>query len=96
MKVLLKKVTLAEVIRLWIICWAGNLAGSFLLALIYHATGLGTGAVAAFMAGGALAKMSAGFVPLLMRGVLCNMLVCLAVWCGTKCQSESGKLIMIF
>lgn len=82
-----KKVTLAEVIRLWIICWAGNLAGSFLLALIYHATGLGTGA---------LAKMSAGFVPLLMRGVLCNMLVCLAVWCGTKYQSESGKLIMIF
>ena len=48
------------------------------------------------MAGGALAKMSAGFVPLLMRGILCNMLVCLAVWCGTKCQSESGKLIMIF
>ena len=24
------------------------------------------------------------------------MLVCLAVWCGTKMKSESGKLIMIF
>lgn len=91
-----KKVTPAAVIRLWVVCWAGNLVGSFLLALVYHATGLGTGAVAAFMANGALTKMSAGFMPLLTRGVLCNMLVCLAVWCGTKCQSESGKLIMIF
>jgi len=31
-----------------------------------------------------------------MRGVLCNILVCLAVWCGTKLKSESAKLIMIF
>ena len=31
-----------------------------------------------------------------MRAVLCNMLVCLAVWCGTKMKSESGKLIMVF
>lgn len=40
--------------------------------------------------------MAAGFLPLLSRGILCNILVCVAVWCGFKCKSEAGKLIMIF
>lgn len=31
-----------------------------------------------------------------VRGILCNILVCLAVWCFFKLKSESGKLIMIF
>jgi nitrite transporter NirC len=42
------------------------------------------------------AKMSIPFWPLLMRGILCNILVCLATWCSFKCKSESAKLIMIF
>ena len=40
--------------------------------------------------------MSVSFVPLLLRAILCNILVCLAVWCAGKCRSESAKLIMIF
>ena len=40
--------------------------------------------------------MTAGFVPLLARGILCNTLVCLAVWCGFRCRTEAGKLIMVF
>ena len=94
--VLKKKVTVANAIQLWIICWLGNAAGGILLAWLYHLTGLGDGAVGAFMASGALAKMSAAPAALLTRGILCNMLVCLAVWCGFRCKSESAKLIMIF
>ena len=33
---------------------------------------------------------------LFLRGILCNVLVCLAVWCGFRCKSDSGKLIMTF
>lgn len=94
--ILKKKITLSNAVYLWIICWIGNAAGGILLAVLYHLTGLGEGAVGAFMASGALAKMSAAPVALLTRGILCNMLVCLAVWCGFRCKSESGKLIMIF
>ncbi|MBR6473065.1 MAG: formate/nitrite transporter family protein, partial [Firmicutes bacterium] len=36
------------------------------------------------------------FIPLLARGILCNTLVCLAVWCGFRAKSDAGKLIMIF
>ena len=43
-----------------------------------------------------MGKVGYAPLPLLARAVFCNILVCLAVWCGTKLKSESGKLIMIF
>lgn len=91
-----RTVKLGEAALLWAVCWLGNLAGSVLLALLYWGTGLGGGAVGEFIASGAAAKMTAGTIELFLRGVLCNMLVCLAVWCGFRCKSESGKLIMIW
>lgn len=90
------KVSLADTIKLWVVCWLGNLAGSMLLALLFFASGLQTEAVATFIAKGALAKMSAGFIPLLSRGILCNILVCLAVWCGFRVKSDSARILMCF
>ncbi len=40
-------------------------------------------------------KMHLDPVVLFTRGILCNWLVCLGVWCTYRMQSESGKLIMI-
>ena len=91
-----KTVSLGEVLKLWLICWIGNLVGAILLAFIYNATGLYTDATLTAMTNTAAMKMTAGFIPLLTRGMLCNMLVCLAVWCGFRSKSESGKLIMVF
>ena len=91
-----KTVGFGESLRLWGVCWLGNLLGSALLALIFDATGLYSDATLGAMTAASAAKMTAGFVPLLARGILCNMLVCLAVWCGFRCKSESGKLIMVF
>lgn len=94
--VMKKKVTIADALFLWIVCWLGNAAGGILLAVLYHLTGLGNGVVGEFMAAGALGKMTAAPVALFARGILCNMLVCIAVWCTFKCKTEGGKLIMIF
>lgn len=91
-----KKVSAVDALKLWIVCWVGNLAGSVLLAALYNATGLYRDATLVAVTAAAAAKMTAGFVPLLTRGMLCNMLVCLAVWSGFRCKTESGKLIMIF
>ena len=91
-----KKTTVKDAVYLWIICWLGNAAGGVLLATLYHLTELGGGAVGEFMASGAFAKMTASPVALVTRGLLCNMLVCIAVWCGFRCKTESGKLVMIF
>lgn len=91
-----KKVTIKDAVTVWVICWLGNLAGSILLAGMYKLTGLCSGSVEALLAETTLMKMTIAPGELFMRAVLCNMLVCLAVWCGTKMKSESGKLIMVF
>ena len=82
--------------KIWCFCWIGNLVGSILIACIYMATGLAVGDVGQCMADAAAAKMTAPALALFARGILCNFLVCLAVWCGFRAKSDSGKLIMVF
>ncbi len=94
--VLNKTVSVSQTLKLWLVCWLGNWVGSFILAVVFWAAGFATGGTGTFIANTAAAKMSVPFLPLLMRGLLCNTLVCLAVWCSFRCKSESGKLIMIF
>ena len=94
--VLRKTVTVGDAAKLWVVCWIGNLVGSALLAVIFSLTGLYSNATLSAMTGAAAGKMTAGFIPLLTRGMLCNTLVCLAVWCGFRAKSDAGKLIMVF
>lgn len=94
-----KKVTWGDTIKLWIFCWIGNLIGSLICVGIFQLTGIptaGEGEVAAYFTQVSVGKVGYAPLPLLARAVFCNILVCLAVWCGTKLKSESGKLIMIF
>ena len=91
-----KRVSIVDTIRLWVFCWIGNLCGGFLLGLIYRMTDLSSGQVGAFIVASAAAKMTTGALALFARGILCNFLVCLAVWSASRATSDAGKLIMIF
>lgn len=86
----------SQVFKLWIVCYIGNWIGSIIMALLFYAAGFAQGPTGEFIASASAAKMSIPFIPLFLRGLLCNILVCLAVWCSFKCKSESGKLIIIF
>jgi len=85
-----------DTLNIWIVCFVGNLVGSIIAGFMFYCTGLSAGPVGEFIAKTSAAKMSIPFWPLLMRGVFCNILVCLATWCSFKLKSESAKLIMIF
>lgn len=89
-------VTVQDALKLWIVCWGGNLLGSVLLSYLYNFTGLYKDATLAAIVGSAAMKMSLPPLALFMRGLLCNYLVCLAVWCCFRSKSDSGKLIMVF
>jgi nitrite transporter NirC len=91
-----KKVTWGDCTRVWAMAFIGNLIGSVALAAVFKATGLINDGVQAFILNSSTAKMSLTLPQLLTRGVLCNILVCIAVWCSIKLKSESGKLIMVF
>ena len=91
-----KTVSWANAGILPLVCYIGNLVGSILTGALFYMTGLAAGPVGNFIANTSAAKMSASFSNLFFRGVLCNILVCLAVWCGYRCKEETAKLIMIF
>lgn len=91
-----KRVSWGNTVKLWVVCWIGNLLGSLLSVAVFQITGLPSGDTAAYFGQIAATKVGLAPVPLFARAVLCNILVCLAVWCATKMKTESGKLIMIF
>ena len=91
-----KAVTWADTVKLWIVCWIGNLVGSLISVVAFHFSGVDTGATGEYFISISTTKVGLEPFPLLIRAILCNILVCLAVWCATKMKSEAGKLIMIF
>ncbi|MCZ2260506.1 formate/nitrite transporter family protein [Sporosarcina sp. G11-34] len=90
------KTTWTETIKIWVFSFVGNFAGAILIALLYFYSGLATVEMVDYVNAAASNKMNAPFVELLMRGILCNILVCLAVWCAYKLKEETAKLIIIF
>ncbi len=91
-----KMISWADAIWMMLVCYVGNMAGSILLALVYAQTGLNTGIVGDFIANSSATKMALPWGQLFFRGLLCNMLVCLAIWCSFRCKEEVAKLIMVF
>lgn len=91
-----KKVNWADTLKVWVYSYFGNFLGSIFVALLFAYSGLASGSVADFINNAASVKMNAPFMELLIRGILCNILVCLALWCSFKLESETGKLVMIF
>lgn len=76
--------------------YVGNLIGSVALAWLVAGSGLfAAEPQAAFVLKTAAKKMHLPFDQAFLRGVLCNWLVCLAVWLSFRMKSETGKLIMI-
>lgn len=94
-----KVVSWADTVKLWVVCWIGNLVGSLLSVAVFQLAGIPTASehvVADYFTKIAVGKVSLAPVDLLARAILCNIMVCLAVWCATKMKTESGKLIMVF
>lgn len=91
------QVSWARTLGVWAASWVGNLVGSLLLAGAAVGTGLvGKAPFKDFLASAALAKMNAPFGELFYRGLLCNVLVCLAVWTALRAKDDMAKLAMIF
>lgn len=91
-----KTISFKSAVKLWVVCYIGNWIGSVFIATLFYLGDFATGAVGEYIATSAASKMNHSFFVLFIRGVLCNILVCLAVWSDYRCKSESGKLIMIF
>ena len=92
-----KGVSAGQMSKVWLFSFVGNLLGSILVAGFFVGTGLvNEGAVMEFFATTSIAKASAPFMSLFFRGVLCNILVCVAVLCSFRTTDDTAKILMIF
>lgn len=93
-----RKVRTAELLRNWSIVYLGNLAGALGTAILVILAGvirLDGGAVAEQAAAIAAAKLQLPVSEAFFRGVLCNVLVCLAVWLSFAARSLTDKIVAI-
>lgn len=89
------KVTLLGAIRIWVFAYIGNFIGIFLLALFIVGSGASRDLFAAYLAIVVPGKLAGTWYALLLKGIMCNFLVCMGVYAGAKLKSESGKCIAI-
>ncbi|MCK4843270.1 MAG: formate/nitrite transporter family protein [Methylococcales bacterium] len=93
-----KKISFKQLMINWIIVFTGNLIGSLgVVFLIYLSDQwlINGGAVGAKTIMIANSKVNLSFMVAFSRGILCNALVCLAVWLCFACHSVTDKILAI-
>jgi len=92
------KISSANVLRNWVLVCLANLIGAAGLAALVFASGhteLNGGAIAQQVVKIALAKQNLPWEQAFFRGVLCNVLVCMAVWMAMAGRSVTDKAVAI-
>ena len=93
-----KKITSNDLILVWVTVWVGNLVGSAFVGILFvlgGASGI-IDVIDSFVNHVAIDKMNASVVQLLARAMLCNWLVCLALWMAARTSNDAAKCIVIF
>ena len=97
--VLDKKIRIRAMLKNWIFVYLGNFIGSVLIAYMMKESGLfgsganGLGAVTIKIAA---YKVGLSFIQAFFLGIMCNWLVCLAVWMAYGAKDIVGKIFAIF
>lgn len=92
------EVTTGRLLRSWALVYTGNLVGSLGSAVFVWLSGtlhLADGAIAATAVSIASAKVALPFGEAFVRGILCNALVCLAVWMCFAARSVADRILAI-
>jgi formate transporter FocA len=82
----------------WVLVFAGNFVGAFFTAvLMFYTTQyeFGGGSVGLAALGTANGKLHHGFLATVMLGIMCNALVCLAIWMSYGARTTIDKVISV-
>ena len=91
-----KKITAGKMLKNWVIVYIGNLSGSVLLAFVLAKSGLFADAAGERAMAIAASKTSIPFMPAVLRGIGCNVLVVLACWLQAGAKDMIGKIFAIW
>jgi len=93
-----RKVTTGRLLRNWAIVYLGNLVGAVATALLIYLSGqygLNNYAVGELALRIAHSKTELGLIHAVSLGILCNALVCLAVWLCFSARTTTDKILSI-
>jgi formate transporter FocA len=93
-----RRITTSQVLRNWIIVYTGNLVGSIATAVLVFLSkqyAFGDGGIGLTALNIAEAKASLDFTQAVALGILCNSLVCLAVWLCFSARTTTDKILSI-
>ena len=93
-----RRITTRLMLRNWVVVYLGNFVGAAATAVLVYLSGqyaFGNGAVGAQALATANAKVNLGFAQAVVLGILCNALVCLAVWLSYSGRSTTDKILAI-
>lgn len=93
-----RKVTTGQMLRNWIIVYFGNMFGAYSIVILMFLSGhylFGKGLTGDNILHIAEAKCQLGFIQAIVLGILCNILVCLAIWLCYSAESTQGKILAI-
>jgi formate transporter len=93
-----RKISTAEMLRNWLVVFLSNAVGAMGLALIVvfsHHPDMNQGGIAVAAVKIAVAKTSLPFWEAFFKGVLCNILVCLAVWMAMAGRTITDKILAV-
>lgn len=93
-----RKITLQQLLNNWGIVFAGNFVGSLIVVFLIFLTGMwtaGDASVGVTALAIADAKVNLTFWQALSKGILCNILVCLAVYLCFSGRSVTDKILAI-
>ena len=94
-----KRIGFAKLLRNWTIVYAGNFIGSVLSAFLIYYSGCSHNsheALGVLSLTTAYQKVNLTWVEAFTRGILCNWLVCLAIWMASSARLVIGKIFAIF
>jgi formate transporter len=93
-----RRISTTDVLRNWFLAYVGNMVGCIVTALLVvgaDIASMGDGAVGEMAVRIARTKADQPWMEAFARGVLCNALVCLAVWLAIGARSVTDKVLAI-
>jgi formate transporter len=88
-----------NLLKNWIVVYIGNFVGSMIIVIFIYLSGqfnFSNGLLGGFTIKIAIYKVGLSFTNAFFMGILCNWLVCMAVWMAASAKDITGKLLAIF
>ena len=95
MPVLKGELKLRDILPMWVVCYLGNFVGIALICFLFVKSGAQSTLLKPYLQTLMEAKLNFSAFELLIKGILCNFIVCIAAYSGIKIKDETARLIVI-